>query len=316
MKRAFAAACTATLIVVGAVAGCTTNGNGPSGSDGSRQDRASANATGEARELTDAEQILVQRAEQLLVKKCMEKEGFRYWVGPMPTVDDLKGGGYVVTDVVWAKKHGYGSRLQEKVQEAQQNDPNHSYANALPEKDRVRYSKTLEGTPSSGMLTVELPGGGTVKTPDASCQVDAKQQLYGDFATWFRAEKTATNLSGLYVPDLLDDKRFVSAVEKWSTCMAKAGHAYADPPAIREKLPELTGPTDGQDADEAFAIEVDLAVAEATCATSSPLSETARTLEAEYRDRKLGRYNEDIATYRHLSLTALARAEDITDSAA
>ncbi|WP_032763920.1 hypothetical protein [Streptomyces sp. CNS654] len=313
MKRAFAAACTAASIVVGAVAGCTTDGNGPSAQDGSQRDTASTNAMGEARELTDAEQILVQRAEQLLVKKCMKSEGFRYWVGPLPTVDDLKGGGYVVTDVAWAKKHGYGSRLQEKVQEAQRNDPNHSYANALPEKDRIRYGETLEGTPSSGMLTAELPGGGTVRTPDASCQVDAKQQLYGDFATWFRAEKTATNLSGMYVPDLVDDKRFVRAVEKWSTCMAEAGHAYADPPAIREKLPGLA---EGQDPDEAFAVEVDLAVAEATCATSSSLSETARTLEAEYRDRKLGPYREDIAAYQRMSLTALARAEDITDSTA
>jgi hypothetical protein len=311
MKRAFASACTAAVIVTVTAAGCTAADTADS--SGSSQPQKATKAKSQGRKLTDAEQILVQRAEELLVRKCMAGEGFKYWVGPLPTVDDLKGSGYVLTDVDWVKKHGYGSRLQEKIQNAQRNDSNHAYANALPQKDRVRYSKALEGGPSGGMLTAELPGGGAIQTPRDSCQADAKDQLYGDFEAWFRAEKTATNLTPLYVPDLLKDKRFVSAVKEWAACMREAGHDYADPPEIREKLSKLTK---GLSDEKAYAAEVELAVAEATCATGTSLSGTAHTLEDEYRDKKLQRYSEDIAAYRRMSLDALARAEDITGSTA
>ena len=306
MKRVFAVACVGAVVVAVTAAGCTAS----AGHDSGRADAATGPRT-PGRELTDAEQILVQRAEAQLVKKCMENKGFTYWARTAVTVDDLKGGGYVLTDVAWAKRNGYGSRLADRLQDVQRDDPNNRYANALPRQDRIHYSKALEGGPSNGMLTAELPGGGTVSTPRHSCQTEAKSRLYGDFATWFRAEKTATNLSPLYVPALMRDQRFVRAVEQWSTCMRGVGHPYADPPAVRRALPSLGK---RMSSEQAFAAEVDLAVAEATCARTTPLAETARSLDAEYRDRKLGRYTADIATYRRMALDALARAQDITGS--
>ncbi|MCX5035844.1 hypothetical protein ACFWFH_27300 [Streptomyces coelicoflavus] len=306
-RRTLATKCAAALLIGAAATGCGIAATaGPAGTTASPD-------PGEGRELSDAERILVQRAEQELVKECMEEAGFEYWVGPLPTVDELGGGGYVLTDPAWAKRHGYGSRLQEKLQDVQRDDPNHAYANALPQKERVRYDKTLEGGPSSGMLTAELPGGGTVRTPAESCQADAKDRLYGDFATWFRAEKTATNLSSLYVPALLGDQRFTSALGRWAACMREAGHAYADPEEIRAKLPDLTA---GMSPDEAYATEVALAVAEATCAVETGLAGTARELEDEYREKELDRYGEDVAAYARMSVAALARAEEITGSTA
>lgn len=311
MRRMFSSACASVVLVAAAATGCTAAATAdPAGSG--RSHRA-AERGGQGRELTDAEHILVQRAEQMLVKKCMEKAGFKYWVGPLPAVDDLKGNGYVLTDVDWAKRHGYGSRLQEKIQDAQRNDPNHAYANALAQKERARYDETLEGGPWSGMLTTELPGGGTIQTPRDSCQVDAKDQLYGDFETWFRVEKTATNLTPLYVSALLKDKRFVSALKEWSACMREAGHDYADPSEIRAQLPELTS---GLSSEKAYATEVELSVAEATCAVKTPLANTAHELENEYREKELQQYGNEVAAYERMSLAALARAEDITGSTA
>ncbi|MEV7889911.1 hypothetical protein [Streptomyces sp. NPDC088357] len=295
------------------VAGCTTSTSDQSDPSQPQKGTAAKSYTTQGRELTDAEQILVQRAEQILVKKCMEGQGFKYWVWLLPTVDDLKGSGYVLTDVDWAKEHGYGSKLREKALKAQQNDPNHAYANGLLEKERVRYSKALEGALSSGLLTAELPGGGAVQTPRESCRADAKDQLYGNFETWFRAEKTATNLTSLYVPDLVKDESFVNAVKRWAACMHKAGHDYTDPPEIREKLSKLA---QGLSDEKAYATEAELAAAEAACANETSLANTARTLQTEYRDKKLQRYSEDIATYQRMSLDALARAEDITGSTA
>lgn len=311
MKRRFALACVTATLVAATAAGCTTGER----HDGSRAAAAgaAAGAGDDNRELTDAEQILVERAEARLVKTCMEGKGFRYWARSVLTVDDLKGGGYVLTDLTWARKHGYGSRLADRLQTVQSTDPNHVYAEGLSRQERLRYSQALDGGTADGMLTAALPAGGTVRTPRHSCQTEAKEKLYGDFETWFRVEKTATNLSPLYVPALLADSRFRRAVARWSTCMRRAGHDYADPPAARRALPSLTK---GLSSQRAHAAEVELAVAEVTCATGTPLAETARALDAEYRDKRLGRYADDIAIHRRMALAALDRAEDITGSTA
>lgn len=308
MKRSFASACVGAVIAAVAVTGCTAATAGPA--EGDRQRAGNAQDGRDAlRELTDAERIELQRAEQLLAKTCMEKAGFRYWLGPLPTVDDLAGSGYVLTDVAWAREHGYGSRLHERSRQARRDDPNIAYANSLPRTERVRYDRTLSGGPASEMLSARLPGGGTVRTPRRSCLAEAKDRLYGDFATWFQAEKTATNVTSLYVPDLVEDQRFVDAVEMWSACMRRKGHDYADPPQVRRKLPQRVK---GLSRDEAFAVEAELAVAEAACATRTPLAGTARRLEDEYRAEELAPYADEITAYRRMSLEALARAEDIT----
>ncbi|MGP4010181.1 hypothetical protein [Streptomyces sp. 4N124] len=297
MRRMFSSACASVAIVAAATAGCTT----------------AAEPGGQARELTEAEEVVVRRAEQMLVKECMEEKGFKYWVGALPTVDDLKGNGSFLTDVGWAKRNGYGSRLHAKAQNIQRDDPNSAYAETLSQQERVRYSDALLGSPSSGILTADLPAGGSIQTPRDSCLADAKGRLYGDFETWFRAEKTAANLTPLYAADLVKDQRFTGAVKKWSACMRAAGHDYAEPSQAREKLSELTR---GLSEEKAYAVEVDLAVAEATCANETPLARTARTLETEYREQQLPLYGDDIATYARMSLDALARAEEITGSTA
>lgn len=299
--------CAAALVIGAAATGCTM------AATARPADGSASPAAGQTRELTAPEQILVRRAEQTLVKACMDKAGFRYWIGPLPTADDLKGGGYVLTDVGWAKRNGYGTRLRERTAELQRTDPNNKYANSLPQKDRTRYSETLEGGPSAGMLTIELPVGGTVRTPRHSCLTEAKERLYGDFETWFRAEKTATNLTGLYVPDLLKDRRLTAALKKWSACMREAGHDYADPTAVRNELPSLTK---GLSADAAFTTERRLAVDEAECATRTPLSATAHDLEREYRDKLRGTYGDALTAYERMRFAALERAEDITGDTA
>lgn len=310
MRRMFSGTCASVVLVIATTAGCTAAAmDGPARSD-RPNDAAELGGRGGSR---NTEQILVQRAEQLLVKKCMEKAGFRYWVGALPTVDDLKGNGAFLTDVGWAKRNGYGSRLHAKAQNVQRDDPNSAYVETLSQAEGVRYSAALLGSPSSGMLTAELPAGGTVQTPRDSCLADAKGWLYGDFETWFRVEKTATNLTPLYTTDLLNDQRFTDAVSRWSVCMLAAGHDYATPSQAREKLSKLA---EGLSEKRAYAVEVDLAVAEATCANETPLASTARTLEMEYRKKQLPLYGDDIATYERMSLDALSRAEEITGSKA
>ncbi|MFI7019519.1 hypothetical protein [Streptomyces sp. NPDC050164] len=311
MRRAINSACTATVIVTLAVAGCTTTTNEQSDSARTQQGAAAEGAAGPVRELTDAEVILIERAEQLLVRKCVEKEGFRYWLTPVTSVEERQSRGFVLSDVDWARTYGYGGQLEKKAEKIRRSDPNHAYANSLPEAERIRYSKTVSGDPSKGMLSVELPAGGTVQTPRDGCWADTRERLYGDRATWFRVKKIATSLTPLYVPDLVKDKRLVNAVKAWARCMRAEGHDYADPNELRDKRYVVT---EGLSPARAHATEVELAVAEATCAVKTSLATTARSLEREYRTRKLGRYSDDIAQYQRMRLDALARAKDVIDS--
>ncbi|MFD5102114.1 hypothetical protein [Streptomyces albidochromogenes] len=293
--------CTAAVLVaVAAVPGCTSPAGGPA--------PARTAQTG-LRELTHAEQITVERGEELLVKKCMEKSGFKYWAGPIASVADRQGNGYVLTDIGWAKRYGYGSELDRRAEKARLGDRNAAYTRSLPKPDLVRYNTTLDGSPSHGVLSVDLPAGGTVQTTRDGCRAEAMEQLYGDFPAWFRAKKTAQSLTALYAPDILRNKRFKDAVGAWATCMDKAGHPYADPPEIRAKLHRLTrglSPSRARDA------EVELAVAEATCATTTPLVRTARSLERAERDKVLRRYREEMSAFQRMSLTALGRARTVT----
>jgi hypothetical protein len=125
---------------------------------------------------------------------------------------------------------------------------------------------------------------------------------------WFRAEEVATNLTPLYAPDILRDPRFRRAVALWSACMHARGYRYANPQEIRQKLPAITA---GPPSTARHVAEVKLAVSEATCATSTPLTKTAHSLEADYRAKDLRPYRSAITTYQRLSLAALSRAESL-----
>ena len=95
--------------------------------------------------------------------------------------------------------------------------------------------------------------------------------------------------------------------------MAAAGHPYPAPPAIRRWRDRISRT---MSSNKAQAVEVDVAVAEAVCAQDTPLLATAYALESEYRRRKLGLYQNDIATYRRMGLAALASAKKITGDVA
>ncbi|PUB27771.1 hypothetical protein C8K30_104221 [Promicromonospora sp. AC04] len=303
MKRAFFDTCVAAVVAV-AVVGCTT----AAGSEMSGADAADVDAATTERALTDAEQMLVDEARELLIEDCMAAEGFRYLPVPVASVEERQGFGYVLDDVGWAREHGYGTELQERLVAILQDDPNTAYANALPKAERLRYSKALDGDASAEMLTAELPMGGAIQTPSDSCVAHAKGELYGDFAAWFQAEKVATNLVGLYADDLVADERFETALAAWSECMRERGHDYPDPPAIREDLPRLT---DGLSDEKALDVEQELAVAEAICATrETSIVSTTRDLESEYRGR-LRQYRDDVITYQRLQHAAVEHAREI-----
>ncbi|MFC7813737.1 hypothetical protein ACFUTR_03610 [Streptomyces sp. NPDC057367] len=297
----------ATLLLF-LTAGCTGAG---STDDGNRSPRVSAEAAAapgdHVRDLTLAEEVEVDRAEDRLVLQCMRRQGFRYWPGPVASVAERRAGGYVVDDVDWARRYGYGRSFDIAAEKARRSHPNITYANALSERERIRYSRALDGD-FDDVLTVELPSGGSVRTPREGCYAEASERLYGDHPAWFRSKKTVTSLTPLYVPKILEDQRLVTAVTAWSQCMRESGRPFESPDEIRRKRDALIR---GMSEQNALESESALAVAEAECAQQTSLGKIARALEKEYREAALRDYAEESADYRQMRMTALTRARTL-----
>ncbi|MFD4561298.1 hypothetical protein ACFWP5_44475 [Streptomyces sp. NPDC058469] len=290
MHRWTLALLTAGLLATTAT-GCagTTTAPGASGSSTSR----AAGSTAETLRL----------AEQLLIKKCMEKEGHKYWVEP-PGPDDVSiRFPYVVDDPAWARAHGYGTDLRREREAEVRSDPNQRYFHSVPAKARAVLVSDLNGARPQG-LSARLPNGIRVSHSDQGCQATAERRLYGDLQAWFRATRVTDSLAGTRVGLVTDDKRYKAAVKPWARCMRERTYTYADPARARSAatLPQTPWP---------HAKEVRLASAEAACAVSSGLSSVAESLDSEYRDRLRRSHPRETADLARLKREALPRARAI-----
>ncbi|MBT2376034.1 hypothetical protein J7E90_01285 [Streptomyces sp. ISL-111] len=307
MRRTFSvsvAAVAAACITAGCGAGTdfATDAAEPSKGD------TVAISDSQLRDLTISEEMEIEYAEYALVKRCMEDKGFSYWVGPVASVDARKAGRYVIDDIAWAKKYGYGRPFDEAAERERSEHPNVRFPNALPRNDRIRYNTALNGD-YDDVLSVDLPAGGTIETPRTGCWAGARTHLYGDLKAWFEAKKTVTSLTPLYVPEILADERMNRTVSAWSSCMKEAGQRFSSPDDLREKRIEHTA---GMRSEVARKYDVELAVTEATCAVKTSLGKVARHLEGEYRSSTLKKYGKENAAYQRMGLAALSRARDLT----
>ncbi|MFG2781477.1 hypothetical protein ACGFY7_26980 [Streptomyces prunicolor] len=286
---------TLTLLTAGLLAttatGCAGTTTTP-GATGSSTPRA-AGSTAETLRL----------AEQLLIKKCMEKEGHKYWVEPAGPDDVSVRFPYVVDDPAWARAHGYGTDLRRARETEVRSDPNQRYFHSVPAKTRAVLVSDLNGAQPQG-LSARLPNGVRVSHSDQGCQATAQRQLYGDLQAWFRATRVTDSLAGMRVGLVTDDKRYQAAVKPWARCMRERTYTYADPARARAAAtgPETPWP---------HAKEVGLASAEAACAVSSGLSSVAESLDAEYRDQLRRSHPRETADLARLKREALPRAREI-----
>ncbi|MER6281708.1 hypothetical protein ABT270_30980 [Streptomyces sp900105245] len=297
----------AAVVVAAAVlalTGCARNGaSGPP---------AAPAARAQARDLTYTEDLRIGDAQQRLIRSCMARQGFRYWEDRTLTREESRPLRYVQDDVGWARAHGYGSRIRAKEERARLRNPNGAYRAALPAARKAAYDTALDGGRAAELLRTEEPGGGTVAKQSGGCTGAAEKQLYGDPATWFRLDTTASNLRPLYVGKLLHDGRFTSAVHAWSRCMARAGHAYPDPDAARQAATRDHPAGQGRAAEaRTYAAETRVAVADATCARTVSLGPVGRAREAYYLGRLPKAYRTALDAYRQRRLAALRGAERI-----
>jgi hypothetical protein len=272
------------------------------------QSKQQATPDAEMRDLTVREEIEIERAEERLVKNCMEDKGHRYWELPVPGVEERKAGRYVTDDVEWARKHGYGRGFEERAEKIRRTDPTTVHQNKLPPRERAAFNRALDGDYRDRM-SVELPGGaGTVDAPRGGCANEARAKLYGDSETWFLTRKTIEGILPLYGRDLMQDARLKKPLAKWARCMEEAGRPFDDPGSLRQNRLTVTATMPSA---EAYAYDRALAILDATCARKTSLAEIMRTLETSYQEKELQQYEKERNDYRKMRLHALHEAQDV-----
>ncbi|ASU84045.1 hypothetical protein CDO52_15725 [Nocardiopsis gilva YIM 90087] len=266
---------------------------------------ASDTASGDAlpRNPTPQEEEALAKAEQLLLKECMEDKGFEYWIAieePQPETKDHR---YVIDDPDWAEKHGYGSELQRERAELREKDPNRVYFESLPEERRADALRAANGPQPVG-LRATTPDGMSLDRSDQGCTSQAQRELYGDLPAWFQARVTVDSLPEIRYQRVIGDPRYKEAAKPWAACMSAAGHEYATPLELRDALPPPEAPMPKED-------EVDLATAEARCAVESGFADVVADLDSHYAGELRREYASALAEKRRLQLDALPRAYSV-----
>ncbi|WP_407565634.1 hypothetical protein [Streptomyces sp. 184] len=255
------------------------------------------------RSATLRERALLDRAEETLVDRCMDRNGFEYHPAPQATADELRVFPYVVDDPAWAREHGYGGALDRAAVRERKDNPNAAYVRTLPPDRRRAYGTTLYGDGGKA-IEVTVPTGLDVRRSRTGCLSEAQGTLYGDLREWFRVDNVASNLPD-HGAELRRAPDYRAAAGKWSACMTDRGHPYDSPDDVRRKLPALTK---GASPDEAHAVEVRLATAEAECARRTPLAATVDRLARELARPDRERYAAEIEGRDRMRLVALEQA--------
>ncbi|MCG5447674.1 hypothetical protein [Micromonospora hortensis] len=248
--------------------------------------------------VTAEDRRLLVRAESLLTRDCMVRAGFQLWLGTSPPADELLSFPYVVDDIAWARKHGFGSDLVKAVDARRRTDPNQRYVSGLSPERREAFLAALNGARPEG-LEARLPSGGVMRRSAEGCTSETQRRLYGDLAEWYRSSKVVTDLTYLRQRRVLADPAWTAALRPWARCLRQQGHT-ADTP---ERLRESVG-TRGR------ADEIAAAVAEARCAQNG-LAATTRTLDARHGDELTAAYHQDVAAKNRLEHGALPTARAV-----
>ncbi|MFJ8996710.1 hypothetical protein ACIRQH_40735 [Streptomyces sp. NPDC102279] len=264
-----------------------------------------------SRALTDAEALRIADAQQVLIRKCMERDGFTYWEAERPSLEESRTLGYVLDDVDWARRHAYGSRISAQEDRRRRADLNIAYHKSLSAERRKEYDEALDGGLQAPVISATLPGGGVVQKREGGCVAESESQLYGDVRAWFRAEKISGGLQSLYVPKVMADGKFTAALNAWSQCMTHAGRPYSDPQAARQAAAQRSVRLG---VDKAFPSERDLAVADATCARKTSLKAIGEAREAHYIEELPKRYGKALETWHGFQHRALVRARALVDA--
>ncbi|MGH3239841.1 MAG: hypothetical protein ACRDNL_05635 [Spirillospora sp.] len=261
-----------------------------------------------SRDLTPAEARTLDHAQEVLISRCMRRHGSVYDVVTPPDDGGAREFRYVVDDVAWARRHGFGSRDQARALRAKDADPNQRRLTRLAASERERYRRTLLGV-QPGRIRIALPSGVVILATDQGCLAEAQEAPYGDVRAWLSSDVIVKNLAPLIEQRVRQDRRYRAAQSAWAVCMGRSGHPSPSPEVLRSQVLEdgdLTRPHPPE-----RRAELRAAVAEAVCARRTGFGATARHLDRAYGDSARRTYARQHESWRAARLRALSRARTL-----
>nr|WP_159059516.1 hypothetical protein [Streptomyces antibioticus] len=256
------------------------------------------------REATNEELAALGRAEDILERRCMADAGFDLPPAPEPVRTDSQPPpmALVLADPVWAREHGYGSRVRtpQEIARLRANDPVGDHLRSLTPERRAEALRAWQG---GGVDTIEvtLPSGMTTGRSTRGCTSQARGELYGDFRTWFGADAVDRGVTSLAMSQAQADPVYAKKLRSWSDCVARRGLSYESPQQLRDALGDSAP----------LAKETEYAEAEADCAVRSGLATVARDVEERHLTKVRERYLADVTNARRMRLAALPKARQI-----
>ncbi|MFI1061640.1 hypothetical protein ACH4TC_07035 [Streptomyces spororaveus] len=256
-----------------------------------------------ARALETAELDLLHTAGELLVQDCMRARGFSYWPVPRVPHPDFRDFPYGVDDVDWARRQGFGRRIERQLDEEAASGPRGRYRSGLSAERLEALGAALMGPDAKG-LEVRNPGGGTLSHSDRGCIAASWRQLYGDARLWYGSSETVKQLGATRTGRVNQDPAFRTALAGWSECVGRRGFPAEHPVRQRDEQLARTGP-------DAEAQDVPMAVAQAECARSTGLADTAQDLHRRYSAMIRAENGAAFDAMRRLQAAALPTARDV-----
>jgi hypothetical protein len=187
--------------------------------------------------------IARQSRVEAAIAKCMKDEGFDYVpVDPLAQRAAVVGSSRL-SDEDFLNQFGYGiSTLWGRGNP--QSDPNQRLRSTLPAADRRAYDRTLWGENRGATFTQAVDSGHFDRL--GGCTLKATEAVFGGAQVLTQLQGKLDQLD----ERILEDHRSMRAIERWSSCMADAGHRYEDPEEIDadifRRTEKVVGPLPGQ----------------------------------------------------------------------
>lgn len=230
-----------------------------------------------------------------LTAACMAELGFEY-TPQVPAVDQITVlDGPVQGSREFVERWGYGLWSQPSngggggFMYSGGDDPNWARREAMSEAAREAYDTALRGpvtaTGDDGSITRE---GGCGEVADGPRGPEA------EYLAGVRAEALA------FLEALATDTRFAEVDAAWASCMADAGHTYADPAAAQQQLMDelqaeiADGVLDADVAAERAPEEIRIAVADLDCQEATGWRERHRDIEIELQQEYVDAHRADL----------------------
>jgi hypothetical protein len=241
------------LVLMGAalaLAGCGGDSSGSganvaatSSSTGSSSGSQTTGAVEDQLGFDQAGILARQSRVEAAIAQCMKNEGFDYIpIDPFAQRAALVGTSRL-SDEDFLKQFGYGISTLWGRGNAQP-DPNQRLRATLGPADRRAYDRALWGENTGATFSEAVDSGHFDRL--GGCTLKATEAVFGGAQVLTQLQGKLDELDDR----ILEDRRMIKALERWSSCMAEAGYRYEDPDEIDSDLfrrtEKIVGPLPGQ----------------------------------------------------------------------